>query len=108
MMKRYWRLLLLGLCFGLAAVGIPAKAQQAGPFDVFFNSSINKGKPGLFFVNVRTGLSKIVVTNGANHAVLGDGVIFQAIGGAIMMAYPDGRVEPYAPIQVSGANTNVN
>ncbi len=108
-MKRFWRLVLLAICFGYCTFGNPARAQQAGPFDVFFNSSINKGKSGLFFVNVRTGLSKVVVTNGTDHALLGDGVIFQEIGsGAIMMAYPDGRIEPYTLLQASGKNTNVN
>src|SRR5258708_32758067 len=108
-MNRFWRLLFLVICFMLFALANPAQAQQAGPFDVFFNSSINKGKAGLFFVNVRTGLSKVVVTNGANHALLGNGVIFQEIGsGAIMMAYPDGRIEPYVPLQAAGANSDVN
>src|SRR5260221_9257570 len=108
-MNRIWRLFLLAMCFAYCTFGVPAQAQQAGSFDVFFNSSINKGKAGLFFVNVRTGLSKVVVTNGANHALLGGGVIFQEIGsGAIMKAYPDGRIEPYAPLQASGANSNVN
>src|SRR5579859_395500 len=72
-----------------------------GPYDVFVNSSISKGKPGLFFVDARTGLSNIVVTNGQYHTLLHSGVLYQEIGtNAIKVAYPDGRIEPFAPIQL--------
>lgn len=105
-----WRIWLqVAITFlALCLLSDPAQAQtsQAGPFDVFLNSSISKGRPGLFFVNMRTGLSTTAVTNGTRHAVLGGGVLFQENDtDALKMAYPDGHIEPYAPIQPSGGQT---
>ncbi len=88
---------------------VPSVAPSAnGPYDVFVNSSISKGKPGLFFVDARTGLSNIVVTNGQHHTLLHNGVLFQEIGTNLMkVAFPDGRIEPFAAIQLPDPKANL-
>src|SRR4051812_27064399 len=87
----------------------PTYAQESTSFDVFFNSNIRDGKPGLFFVDARTGLSSIVVTNGLRHTLIGKAVLFQeADTNAIKIAYPDGRIEPFGAIDLGGADWTVN
>jgi hypothetical protein len=86
----------------------PAQAQ-GGSFDVFVNSAISKGKPGLYFVDARTGLSTVVVTNGTRHTLLEKGVLFQENDtGLIKIAYPDGRIELHSAMQPTGANQTIN
>jgi hypothetical protein len=99
----------------LAAVwlwALPVQAQQTPQpvsYDVFISSNINKGKAGLFFVDARTGLSNIVVTNGGNHSILGKGVLFQENGmKAAKVAYPDGHIESFPAIQLPDPKATVN
>ncbi len=92
-------------------LSMPVHAQtpaKAGPYDAFVNSSISKGKPGLFFVDARTGLSNIVVTNGVHHTLLNNGVLFQEIGtNAVKIAYPDGRIEAFSVIPTPDPKSNI-
>ncbi len=100
-------LLLCIIFFGPVNTGHAQTTDKS--YDVFLNSSISNGKPGLFFVDARTGLSSVVVTNGTRHTLLGNGVLFQELDTkAIKIAYPDGRIEPYAAIQVDSADWDVN
>src|ERR1041385_3528990 len=91
---------------------LPVAAQQAPTpisYEVFVNSSISKGKSGLFFVDARTGIGNAVVTNGSHHTILGNGILFQENGtNAIKVAYPDGRIEPYSATQAIDPKATVN
>src|SRR5262249_41736655 len=85
-----------------------AQAQSPGSFDVFYSANVVKGKSGVFFVDARTGLSSSVVTNGVEHSVLSNGVLFQESDTRLMkIAYPDGRVELFTPMQPSGPNLRI-
>jgi len=91
---------------------LPVSAQQAPEpvsYEVFVNSTISKGKSGLFFVDDRTGLGNVVVTNGSHHTILGSGVLFQENGtNAIKVAYADGRIVLYPAIQPADPKAAVN
>jgi hypothetical protein len=86
---------------------IAAQSAPVDPFDVFASNSINKmknsaGQSGLYFVNLRTGLSNVVVTNGTRPTLFNDGVLYQdTTSGVAMMAYPDGRTVPFSPIAIT-------
>ena len=81
----------------------PVRAQSTRSFDVFVNSAISGGKPGVYFVDARTGLSTVVVTNGTRHTLIEDGVLFQENEtGAIKVAYPDGRIVLHTAMQPTG------
>src|SRR5258708_18195716 len=99
------------LMLSCVLLSMPVHAQtsaKAGPYDVFVNSSISKGKSGLFFVDARTGLSNIVVTNGVHHTLLNNGVLFQEIGtNAVKIAYPDGRIEAFSVIPTPDPKSNI-
>jgi hypothetical protein len=88
----------------------PSHAQGGnGSFDVFLNSTMSSGSAGLYFVDARTGLSNIAVTNGTHHTLLETGVLFQENEtGAIKIAYPDGRIELYPAIQPPDPKAAVN
>src|SRR5260221_623656 len=109
MTQRFFSGLVVMLSFVLLSMPVhPQTEAKAGPYDVFVNSSISKGKPGLFFVDARTGLSNIVVTNGLHHTLLNNGVLFQEIGtSAVKIAYPDGRMEPFTVIGAPDAKSNI-
>ncbi|HVO42385.1 MAG TPA: hypothetical protein VMT34_07170 [Aggregatilineales bacterium] len=109
-LSRWGKRLLIPLIVMLAAfLPHPALSLAApGLFDVLVNSSMNKNKPGLFFVDARTGLSSIVITNGTQHTLLEKGVLFQELGtGAVKIAYADGTIVPFDAIPAPGENTRV-
>ena len=107
---RWLWLWLLPICATVTLAINPANAQDgSGSFDVFLNSTMNKGQPGLFFVDAHTGLSNIAVTNGTRHTLLETGVLFQENEtGAIKVAYPDGRVALHPAIQPPDPKAAVN
>jgi hypothetical protein len=95
------------IILALAGTALPVRAQQS-VFDVFVNSNISKGKAGLFFVDARTGLSRVVVTDGTRHTLLESGVLFQEnTSGAIKVAYPSGQIEPFDALQPSKPDSTV-
>ena len=82
-----------------------AHTQSPGSFDVFYSANVVKGKTGLFFVDARTGLSNSVAINGEQYTALTNGVLFrESDSHLIKIAYPDGRIELYTPMQPSGPN----
>ncbi len=103
-MKRLLSLVILTL-----VLVAPVRAQFANSFDVFLNSSLSKGQPGLYFVDARTGLSTVVVTNGTRHTLIEDGVLFQENDThAIKVAYPDGRIALHTAMQPPSPDAALN
>jgi hypothetical protein len=65
-------------------------------YDVFVNSLMSGTRSGVFFVDARTGLSSVALTNGYNHTILGNAVIFRdKLSGEVGIATPDGKVNPH-------------
>jgi hypothetical protein len=62
-------------------------------YDVFINSQMSGTRSGVFFVDARTGLSTVALTNGYSHAILGNGVIYRdKATGNVGLATPDGTI----------------
>jgi hypothetical protein len=71
-------------------------------YDVFYNSRISGARAGVFFVDARSGLSALAVTNGENHTILGKGVIFKdRTSGKVGIATPDGSVTVHPFIEAT-------
>jgi len=103
-MTRWLIALLIGvLSAANVHVAQPMRQTTAALYDVFYSSAINDGssakavgKSGLYFVDARTGLSAVAITNGVNYTLLNDSVIFSdKQSGQSGVAYPDGRVLPH-------------
>ncbi len=91
-MKRLALFLLLFLGIWVS----PANAGAPPVYDVFVNSLMSGTRSGVFFVDARTGLSTIAPTNGYNHTILGNAVIFRdKLTGEVGLATPDGTVTPH-------------
>ncbi|MEP7287011.1 MAG: hypothetical protein ABI947_14745 [Chloroflexota bacterium] len=112
-MRSLWRVLYGTCLIVLVLCGDPtrmfAQSSVTGPFDVFVNHNISKNQAGLFFVDSRTGLSNVVVTNGTRHTLLGNGVLYlENDTKAIKIAYPNGRTDPFPAIEVNNAKAQVD
>jgi hypothetical protein len=100
--------IVLLMLLGKPAAARAAARQDGDAFDVFLNANMNKNRPGLFFVDARTGLSSIVITDGTQHTLLNRGVLFQEQAtGIAKIAYADGSIVPFAPIPVPEPNTRL-
>jgi hypothetical protein len=101
----------IGLILSLILLGaaVPTQAQSTTSFDVFLSKNTDEGKTEVFFADVRTGLSSIVATNGQRHILVGNGVLYlESETNTAKIAYSDGRIEPFAAIEVGGADRTVN
>lgn len=95
MMRRSW--LIAALLF---IVILPAR--QSSAYDVFLSSGTATGKASVYFVDARTGLSTVAVTNGLNHTLLGNDVIFMDKDtGRVGSAHRDGTIETQSFIERS-------
>ncbi|GEM_PF-1023040 len=102
------RLALILLALLLTLTARPTHAATSS-YDVFVNSTLNKGGAGLYFVDARTGLSTVVSTGGSRHTLLDNGVLYQEDdGGVIMVAYPDGRKAAHPAIQPPDSKATIN
>lgn len=92
----------------LAGLGWFAPARAALPiYDVFLGAE--RGETALFFVDARSGLSRVISADGTHHTLLASGVIFEEREtGIIRIATPDGRVEAYTLMPATGAEVAVD
>jgi hypothetical protein len=89
-------IVLIWIVFSLS--GIRVYAQTRTQYDVFLDPDTQE----LLFMDVRSGLSTVVLARGTQHALLPDGVLFQAAeSGQAQLARPDGTVTAVAWIQPS-------
>jgi hypothetical protein len=82
----------------LSSLFLTIQPAHAAPplYDVFINSVMSGTKSGVFFVDARTGLSTVALTNGYNHTLLGNAVIFRdKLTGNVGIATPDGTIAPH-------------
>ncbi len=82
----------------------PVRTRQTAPgdVDVFVSSPTATSKASVYFVDARTGLSTVVVTNGLNPTLLGADVIFiDKDTGKVGIAHRDGTLETHPFIDSS-------
>jgi hypothetical protein len=87
---------LLAFCLGLPVPLSRAANAEGGAYDVFFNSQIAGSKAGVFFVDVRTGVSSTAITATDELLLVGNVVLFRdPTTGSVMAASTTGAVTPY-------------
>lgn len=99
--SRRWAALLLILM-------MPVYTRQAPPniYDVFVSGAVANARPSVYFVNALTGLSTIVITNGINHTLLGNDVIYlDKDTNKVGIAHRDGTAEQHPFIDASDVLT---
>lgn len=98
------RLVIFFMTLFLCVLPRPAHATAVPPalYDAFVNSQMSGNRSGVFFVDARSGLSSVAVTNGYNHTILGSSVIFREKStNEIRLAKPDGTIERHPFIEAS-------
>ncbi|MCC7451071.1 MAG: hypothetical protein IT324_26895 [Anaerolineae bacterium] len=107
-MKKAWIVLWLMVIVGAGLNPAPTWGLNVS-YDVFASANAVKGRAGLFFVDARTGLSSVVVTDGMQHTLLQRGVLYREPDTGVMkVAYPDGRIELHPAIQPTSAKAALN
>jgi hypothetical protein len=103
------RLYGLIICLVLLVASNSIHAQAPiGPFDVFLSRSADKAESNIIFLNIRTGLSNTIATNGTGYTLINNRVLYHDNAAkAAKVVYPDGRAEVFTTIEMPDPNSSV-